>query len=776
MRLAIPAFAAIGALLTPAVVPAKVVRVEVTSREVVPDWPQDSRPGAYEVIKGVIYLEVDPDNPANRPIADLKLAARNPRGKVEFSTEFELHKPVDAERGNRRLIYFVNNRGNKLGVGHFTYQAGENWLYRNGWSYLWCGWNCDVIQSDRKLNIDVPIVTLNGKTITGKTYTEIISYANEVVQSRPLVWGGSIPYRPVDLDDPEAVLTMRRYRWDPPIEIPRDQWSFARQENGEVVPDAGCLYVKEGIKPGWLYDLVYTAQNPKVTGLGMAAIRDVVSFLRYETVDEAGTVNPLAGSVEHAYSWGHSQSARLLNHFVWQDFNCDEERRIVFDGTLSNCGGGGKGQFNSRFAQFTRHGSHLEDCLYPIDFFPFNTVEQYDPVTGARGDGLGRAKRSGTLPKLFFVNSATDYWTRAASLLHTDVEGKQDAPIDENVRMYLISGRQHVDGRIGVVSRALLTAMDQWVSDGTEPPESQIPRISDGTLVDLDTFKAAFPKIPGVQAPPSYYQPYRLDPGPRWDTEGIADNVPPKVGRPFVCLVPQVDADGNEIAGIRLPEIAVPLATYTGWAMRNPWYSLTLRRNVGRIWRLPRTEEERRETGDPRVSITKRYPTRTAYLDEATACIQELKRRRFLLDKDASTLLEQAASQSGLIEEMRSGDLPSVLDVAIERGARAGAKYFNELRDAEMLWWFGMNSGQFSNSINSKGYELMSAGELDSALEMFTLNTMIFPRDWNVWDSLGECCEKMGKSDLAVEHYRKSLELNPNNENAKIALERLKKG
>jgi hypothetical protein len=778
MRLTIPVVAVIGALLIPAATAAKVVRVEVESREVVADWPADSRPGAYEVLKGMIYLEVDPDDPANRLIADLKLAERNRRGNVEFSTEFELHKPVDADRGNHRLMYFVNNRGHKMGVGHFTHQAGENWLCRKGWSYLWCGWNCDVIQSDRKLNINVPVVTDNGKTITAKTYTEIISYANNVVYSRPLVWGGSIPYPPVNIDEREATLTRRRYRWEDPVEVPRDQWSFARLEDGEVVPDAGYLYVKEGIKPGWLYDLVYTAKNPKLTGLGMAAIRDVVSFFRYETADEAGTPSPLAGLVEHAYSWGHSQSARLLYHYVWQDFNGDENGRIVFDGIIPNCGGGGKGQFNSRFAQTTRHGSHLEEYLYPIDFFPFNTVEQHDPVTDKRGDGLGRARKSGTLPKMFFVNSATDYWTRAASLLHTDVDGKKDAEIDPNVRMYLISGKQHVDARIGVVSRALLTALDQWVSEGVEPPESQIPKISDGTLVDLDAFKAAFPEIPGAQAPPSYYNPYRLDPGPRWDIEGIVDNVPPEAGAPFVCLVPQVDADGNEIAGIRLPEIVVPLATYTGWKMRNPWYSLTLGRNTGRIWRFPRTEEERKQKDDPRAAVSERYPTEAEYLEKTAACIRKLKRRRLLLAEDAVLLAEQAALQAALIEEMRLGDLPFVTKVAMEKGAETGAAYFNKLRDADMLWWFGfgLSEWRFKGSINSKGYELMSAGNLEQAFELFTLNTMIFSRDWNVWDSLGECCEKMKKTDFAIQHFEKSLELNPDNENAKTALERLRKG
>ncbi|NIM13651.1 MAG: hypothetical protein GTO45_16155 [Candidatus Aminicenantes bacterium] len=319
---------------------------------------------------------------------------------------------------------------------------------------------------------------------------------------------------------------------------------------------------------------------------------------------------------------------------------------MVFDGIMANCPGAGKGLFNSRFAQATRHGSHHEDNLYPIDFFPFTTVEQYNPITGERGDGLARARKSGFLPKMFFINSSTDYWTRASSLLHTDVEGKKDAGIDPNVRIYSISGRAHTDDRIGIIGRALLTALDQWVSHGLMPPKSQIPKISDNTLVTLETFRKTFPGIPGVQMPGSFYHPFRLDMGPRWHTEGIADHVPPKTGPRYVCLVPQVDEDGNEIAGICLPEIAAPLATFTGWSMRSPSFSRTLRRNAGRVWPLPVTAEERKKNGDPRKSILERYPTKADYLFQVTKSLLQLKQRRFLLDQDVTRLLMEAAQQT----------------------------------------------------------------------------------------------------------------------------------
>ena len=767
-------FIVIRILLMPVVSDARVVRVEVTSQEVVSDASEHSRSGPYEVIKGMIYLEVDPDNPANRLIVDLSLANRNEGGNVEFSTEFELHKPVDAGRGNRRLMYFVNNRGYKMGVGHFTEMAGRNWLYSEGWSYLWCGWNCDVKESDRKLNITVPVVTEKGKTITGKIYSEIISYSDDITYSMQIVRDNSIVYPPVTMDNSHANLTMRQYRWEEPVDIPNDHWSFARFENGQVVPDAGYIYLKEGFQPGWLYDLVYTGKDPKVTGLGMAAIRDVVSFFKYEKTDENGYFNPLADNIDYAYAWGHSQSARLLYHFIFQNFNGDEKERKVFDGLQLNCPGSGKGLFNSRFAQTTRHGSHHENNLYPVDTFPFTTVEQYDPITGERGDALARARQSGFLPKMFFVNTTTDYWTRAASLLHTDVEGKEDAGVDPDVRIYFVAGRTHVDSRVGIIGRALLTALDQWVSHGMEPPESRIPKISDSTLVSLRVYLSTLPEIPGLQTLESFYNPYRLDLGPRWHTEGLADNVSPKVGPRYVCLVPQVGADGNEIAGIHLSEIAAPLATFLGWHMRSPSFSNTLRINRGRTMHFPRTIDEREKNNDPRKSIVELYPTKEDYLFKVTESLLKLKQQRFLLDEDVATLLEQTVQQAAFIDDLRLGELPLVAEVALMEGAEAGFDYFKKLEDAGMLWWFGLSAGQFVNSINSQGYEFLSESKFEEALKLFELNTMVVPEYWNTWDSLAECYYRMKQYDLSIHYYEKSLELNPDNTNAVGMLEKIK--
>lgn len=634
-----------GSLL-PFLAQAEVTRVEIQSRKVVQDSIMMSKYGPYEVIKGIIYFEVDPDNPANLQIVDLKLAPRNSRGRVEFSAEFELHKPAGEGAGNQRLLYGVNNRGNKMAAGFFNFLAGSNWLYQEGWSYVWCGWNCDVPESDRKLNIKVPVATNNGKTITGKIYSEMISYADDIMYNRPVVWGGSLAYAPEPSKIKRARLTMRQYRWQKPIKIPRKQWMFGRFRNGKVEPDHNYIYLKPGFKPGWLYDLVYTGKGPKVTGLGLAAIRDLVSFLKYGKKDKRNAANPLEGRIKFAFAYGHSQSGRLLNHFVYQNFNGDEQGRKVFDGIYSNCPGAGKGLFNSRFAQPTRHGSHHEDNWYPIDFFPFATVKQRDPVTGQTGDAFAKAKQAGFFPKMIYVNSSTDYWTRAASLLHTDVMGKRDIKIDPDVRMYAMAGIAHTSGRTAFIGRALLTALDRWVTHGIKPPDSQIPKISDGTLVDYKTWRRQFPVIPGIVFPVSFYQPYRLDLGKEWETRGIATHVPPKIGPKYVCLIPAVDEDGNELAGIRLPDVGAPLYTVCGWSQRNLSFSHTIRRNAGRVWPFPRTKEEREKSGDPRKSILERYPSKMHYIREVMKSLFELRGKGLLLDRDFVLLLHEAVSQN----------------------------------------------------------------------------------------------------------------------------------
>ncbi|MBI3865704.1 MAG: hypothetical protein HY290_27845 [Planctomycetia bacterium] len=649
---------------------AEVVRIQIDHRESFADGHSFGSAGPYERVLGRMFLEVDPLHAANGRIVDLKLAPRNKQGKVEFWTDFFLLKPVDASRGNRRLFYDVNNRGNKLALGAFNHRggndpataadAGNGFLMRQGYSIFWCGWNGDVRAGDKRLLIGLPVASENGKPITARVHAEIT--VNDKSYSQPFYWGNSDPYPSVTLDNRDATLTMRAARSQPPVAVPHDGWAFARFEDGKVIPDAKQLYIKEGFRPGWLFELVYTARDPRVTGLGFAAVRDTVSFLRYAGKGAVGSENPLAGLIERAYAFGISQSGRFIHHLVYEGFDVDEQNRVVFDGALAHVGGGGKGYFNHRFAQTTRHGSQHEDILSPSEVFPFTTAPQYDPVTGERGSTLDRARASGHVPKLFFTGTSTEYWTRATSLLHTDVEGKTDIPPDPSVRIYFVTGGQHgvasssdrgiyqnpvniLDHR--PVLRALLVQLDRWVTSGSEPPASRIPMIADKTLVDLATYQSSFPAIPGASAPQAMYVPLRLDFGPRWKETGIAEFIPPRAGPAYRMLVPAIDTDGNELAGIRLPDVAVPIATYTGWNQRSETAGApgALGRWNGSYLPFALTSAERANTADPRPSVAERYPSRDVYLARIGETAIQLRDAGFLLDEDVIEIQKTAAGR-----------------------------------------------------------------------------------------------------------------------------------
>jgi hypothetical protein len=646
---------------------ARVVRLVVESREQFAGGAHFGTAGAYERITGRMHLEVDPRDEANRLIVDLHLAPRNERGQVEFWTDFFLLAPVDPAKGNRRLFYDVNNRGSKLALGAFNHQGGNNpktvddagngFLMRQGYSLLWCGWNGDVLPGADRLMIGLPTATDAGQPIFGRLYSEIS--VNEAAFSQPLAWGNTDPYG--SLDQESALLTMRPDRAHPAVEIPKSEWAFARWHEGKVVPDPKHLFIKSGYRPGVLYEVVYSARDPRVTGLGFAAVRDVVSFFRHDRVDSAGAANPLHNAIERAYVFGISQSARFIHHFIHLGFDTDEAGRVVFDGALAHVGGGGKGDFNHRFAQTTRHGSQHEDNLYPSELFPFASVPHRD-LDGTLGDTLAIARQRGFVPKIFFTETSTEYWCRAASLLHTEVDGSADLSHDPMVRIYFIAGAQHgvssssargiFQNPVNVldhrpVLRALLVALDRWVTTGAQPPASVVPRIDQHTLVSLEAWRERFPKIPGSAQPAACYAPLKLDFGPRWHEEGIADFVPPRAGPAYRTLVPQVDADGNELAGIRLPDVAVPLATYTGWNVRaaQAGAEKALGRWAGSYLAFPRDRQERERMGDPRLSVIERYPTRGDYIEKVVRSVLALRESGFLLDEDVVAIVKEAGTQ-----------------------------------------------------------------------------------------------------------------------------------
>jgi hypothetical protein len=646
-------------------VAARVERVEILERGPVAGGMAFGEVGAYERIRGRLHYAVDPDEPANARIVDLKRAPRDLRGLVTFAGDFLLLRPKDLARGNHRLLYEVDNRGN-LGMLSFFDSApwsndpqdaaelGNGFLLRQGYSLLWSAWNWDVLPGDGRLQIELPVATENGAPITGKVAAEFVLM--RPATSAAFMWGNSRGYPPVDLEEPGARLTVRDEPTGARTPIRRDRWRFDGPTR---------VFSHAGFMPGRIYELVYTARDPRVVGLGLAAIRDSLSFFSFESADALGTPNPLAprgrADPQATLAFGISQSARVLQHMLLEALHVDEASRMVFDGALIDVPGGGKGSFNYRFAQTTRHPSELEDQQYPADFFPFTTTPEVDPVTGAESDVLARARARGALPRLFYTMTSTEYWTRSAALLHTDALGERDLPLAPNARLYMFAGAQHGNWRTAFRGpyqscgnpldhrppmRALLLALDAWATQGTEPPPSVYPKLADGTLGSVAEYRHRFPAIPGVQLPGGNLRPPRLDFGPRFASQGIADRVPPDLGPPFVTRVPLPDADGIDRSGIRLPAVAAPLGTYTGWNLRAPGVGAPdhLARWSGSFVPFARTEAERQATGDPRPSLAARYRSRADYESRVKAAAEGLAQERLLLEPEIAPITARAGA------------------------------------------------------------------------------------------------------------------------------------
>jgi Alpha/beta hydrolase domain len=643
-------------------VSAAVERIEIGEREPVAAGAPFGSAGPYEKVRGRVWFALDPKAPANSGIADVGLAPRDARGLVTFSAEFLMLRPVDPMRSNGTLLYEVNNRGNIAVLGQLeeapfgndpltAADLGNGFLLRQGFTLLWSAWAWDVAAdpSAKGLILHPPVATADGQPVTGKVAYEFLVNAPADIAAFTGIQG--LPYPFARAGAPDAALTMRERPEGERRIISRSLWSFAAASDGGV-PQR--LALKGGFEPGHLYELTYTARDPVVTGLGMAGIRDLLSYMRSHAI--AGAPPP-----SRALAFGISQSGRVIQTMLLEGLHVDEAGKAVFDGAFIHVAGGGKGGFDYRFAQPTRHFSVLEDHIYPTDYFPFTTTKERDPVTGTEASVLDVARRLGAPPKLFYVNDSSEYWNRSASLIHTDPAGAQDAAIAPEARVYLIAGAQHYRGGQrdrGIftncvnplnhyrVMRALLLALDRWVRDGTEPPPSAYPRIADGTLVSVAAYKELFPKIPGMVLPEANLRPPRLDLGPRFAAEHIADIVPPRAGAAFETLVPKPNDDGLDQGGIELPEISVPLGTRTGFNTRNeaagfPWAT---GRWDGSFVPFPRTEAERRAVGDPRPSLEARYRDRGDYEQRVSAAAQRVVAARFLLPDDAAALVAEAGA------------------------------------------------------------------------------------------------------------------------------------
>ena len=654
-------------ILALAVLPlqARVIRVEVTSRSDVLNGKAFGDSGAYERITGRVHFSLPAANPHNRRIVDLDRAVNLKDGEVEFSSDFIAVRPKDAQKSNGSMILEIPNRGRGRiialvdgGDWNLANDAGDAWLLRNGFTVVSLGWQWDADGADA-LRFFAPIAKDHGKTITGLLRGDLMP--SKVMQEIPLghlILGsiGGIEYPVSTPDDQRNVLTVRDSRDAPRKVIPRAEWQFAQTVDGKLTPSKRHIHLNGGFQPGKIYEYVYVVADPVVAGGGFAAIRDFASYVKHAQ----DAIAPAA----RVYGQGISQNGRFLRDFLYQGFNADEDGRIALDGVLAHVAGAGRGSFNYRFAQPSRDAQPTSSVFFPTDIFPFTDLPEKDPVTGEAGGLLDRAAAEKVVPKIFFSNTSYEYWGRAAALIHTSADGKHDVPISPNVRIYHFTGLQHFSGPfppekgkgdllgqqpqsplpIKYFWRAMIARMDAWVRSNDLPPESSYPKISDGTLVSLKEY--AFPLIPGVNKPHEANEGTRLDFGSHWH-EGILSVQPPRVGKPFPMLVPQVDADGNERDGVRLPEITVPLATYASWNLRNPSIGAPDQRVSfeASFLPFPKSAVERQKTGDPRKSIAERYSSREDYLARFTTALDELVKQGWILPEDRAALLHRGEQE-----------------------------------------------------------------------------------------------------------------------------------
>ncbi|MBM3735094.1 MAG: hypothetical protein FJW39_04845 [Acidobacteria bacterium] len=621
---------------------AGLVRIEVSERSPILDGKSFGSTGPYERIIGVAHFAVDPTAEANAPVANVKLAPRNSKGLVEFHADFVLMAPRDPAKGNGTVLFEVSNRGRKGIVHVFNRGAGSNdprtgadfgdgLLMEQGFQLAWLGWQFDVPREPPLMSVTVPVARhANGAQVRGVVRSDYVP--DESLTRFSLGDRLFFPYKVADPAAP-ATLTERTLANGPRREIPRTDWRFSA--------DRGAVEKPSGFESGKIYEVVYQSEGPAVVGLGMAGVRDFITAIK------SGEVAPAA---RRALAFGSSQSGRFLRTFLYQGFNRSEKGGRVFDGVWVNVAGGGRGSFNHQFAQPSRDARPFFNFYYPTDIYPFSDLPQSDPVTGLSEGLLDRATRDGVLPKIFYTNSSYEYYGRASSLMHTTLDGSADAPLAPTSRLYVMAGGNHGPGGVpparsrnlqnlangndwGWFERGLLIAMQNWMVKDEPPPPSVHPTVARGELVPLA--KVRFPKRDGMKTPVRLHDVYRLDFGPEFRTRGIVANEPPRMGPAFGVLVPQVDADGNDIGGLKTPQVAVPLAAHTGWNLRAPAIGASEELFSMSGSYLPFSRDE----------VLRRYGTKDRYLGLVRAEARKLVRGRYLLERDVAAMVAQSGKE-----------------------------------------------------------------------------------------------------------------------------------
>jgi Alpha/beta hydrolase domain len=598
--------------------------------------------GTYDRIIARTTVAVSPSGRHNTIIVDIDRAPRNAQGLVEATADVEILRPTNAASGNRRLLYDVVNRGAQRAIAYFNdgpsgndfskaATAGNGFLMNRGYTVVISGWQGDLDARPGWQTISVPVVP----NVAGLSREEFIfEHARN-----PAV--ADLTYPASDPDVSKARLTVRQRETDPRATPTDLSFTFAG-------PDKVSINRPAGFDAGAIYELIYLAKDPKVMGMGFAATRDIVSFLRRETADATGTPNPIAGRIDHAIALGVSQSGRFLHDLLYLGFNEDEAGRVVFDGLIPHIAAGKKMFTNYRFAQPGRNMQEHGETLYPGTAFPFSYPVTTDAITGRTDGWLARCLAAGNCPKIFQTDTDLEFYQSFGSLVVTDTKG-EPLTMPDNVRLYYLSSLQHAATAgaksglnpictyptnplyAGPVLRALLVAMDAWIASDTAPPASRYPSRADGTLVPPSAEAVAFPTIPGFGYGGLVHRPTVVD----------HSEMPPAKKAVYPLFVPKTDADGNAVAGVRLPTLVAPVATHTGWNLRKAGFAEgALCGNIGSMIPFAKTKEDRQKAGDPRLSLAERYPNpgdRAAVI-ERTA--RQLVQDRLLLEDDVQSYLQ----------------------------------------------------------------------------------------------------------------------------------------
>ena len=698
-----PAFRAVtGALALAAAGTATPAAAHITRIEILKVQPAFAgksfgSAGTFERVTGRAYGEVDPKLPANAVIQDIALAPRNARGMVEYSTDIDIVRPADAAKSNNVLLMNIINRGNKGALTLFNadvpgsvanvnalQSAGDGWLQSQGYTLVYFGWQGDVLPGDDRMLFNVPVAHgPNNTAIEGVVRSELIFTAPMQSINLGGGWfttGNTDSYPTVNTDNTvtlnggfKPTLTVRARESAPREVIPTSAWHFGTCDAGNADPKMICY--PAGFTPGHIYEVIYRARDPKVLGLGYAAARDLGAFLKTQDKDSVGTPNPVVhGRDVKTLVMGSSQSGRFIRTMLMLGFNKSETGGIAYDAALPHIGGGLIG-LNIRFAAPGRAWGSVVEHTYPAYDFPFTYARQTDPITGRTQGVLDRCSADHTCPRIFHAATALEIWDGRQSLGLTDPMGMHDAPEPANVRTYIRASTQHSPAAMplpksapfGTCSqqgnpnphlwtmRALLESLTAWVRYDKAPPKSNVPRIADGTLVAADQVR--FPVIPantygGVSRPAmpylAQYDPLHVfERGPQYrpaELSGIITIEPPRQGSAaYGVLVPQVDADGNDIAGIRSLYAQVPIGTYTGWnTFRPDWFPNGPCELTGAFVPFAATKAEREQTGDTRPSLEERYPTKKAYVNAVREAADRLIIARFLRPDDANRLIAEA--------------------------------------------------------------------------------------------------------------------------------------